>query len=173
MCPISHVSLMFVIKVSLTHISTNYILYNPLISVNRKTLLVWLIFHHVPGHPALWPCFWLQARLDLKVCFVFSFSNGTLWKPCRNQLIKDGGGHCGVIGIGNYWCHEEGERSQSGAYVSVPYFVKPLAKNHLDQTRNRIYWADLTCSVWPLKELFTKCYINLFLVSKQDHAHAH
>lgn len=157
---------------SLTDIPTNYIPCNALISVNRKTLLVGIIFYHVPGHLALWPCFWLQAHLDLQVFFVFSFSNGTLWKSCGNQLIKDSGGQCGVIGIGNYWCHEEGESGQSSAYVSVPCFVKPPAKNHLDSKEGTGFAKQILFSV-TFKVLITKYYINLFPVSKQDHAHAH
>lgn len=121
--------------------------------ISGKTLSLWLIFYPMPGHLVLWQCLWLEACLDLTIqaswkfffCHLFFLHGNTLY---RNQLIKDAECQCGVTGIGNSLCHE-GE--ESGAYVSVPCVVKLLAESHLDQRGNRVYWAELTCSVWPLK----------------------
>lgn len=105
------------------------------------------------GHHDLWLCLQLEACLDRTIqgyrtfFVIFSSKMETPKEPYRNLLIKDVKCQCGVIGIGNYCCHERGE---SGAYVSVPCVLK-LAENHLDHGENGVYWAERTCSVWPLK----------------------
>ena len=103
-CAISHVSLKDVCNQGLTYIPSNSSLCKVVISVNSKTLLLWLIFYPMPGHLALWPYLWLKACSDLpnqgsRKCFDIYFSQTETHKePYRNQLIKDAECQRGVIG---------------------------------------------------------------------------